>query len=471
MSTGILRLQLEYFNRLGLINKFCYICIKMAKFNTKLGVIAATVGSAVGLGNIWRFPYEAGVHGGGAFLIINIIFVLILGIPVICAEFLIGRHSGADVCNAFGFFKRGRNWRFIGWMGLCASILILGFYSVVAGWTVYYIQQSIAGFEGVHNADDLHNMFVEFSSEGWMPLLWTVVFLAINFFVLIRGVEKGIEKMSNILLPVLFIILIAFTVNSLLLPEAGHGLEFLFKPDFSQITPGVLLGALGQAFFSLSLGLGCLITYASYFRPETPLVKTASISALLDAMVAILAGMIIFPAVFTFGQEPAAGPQLVFEVLPSIFMNMPGGMFWSILFFVLLFVASLTSTISLFETAAAFLIGRGVARFKAVCITMGVVVCLATLCSLSFGPLAGATLFGLNFFDFSDFVSSNILLPLGGMCSSVFVGWIVERRVVNAELLGAAPSGGKRLIVKTIIFSLRYIAPAGIGLVFIFGLL
>ena len=441
------------------------------KFNTKLGVIAATVGSAVGLGNIWRFPYEAGVHGGGAFLIVNIIFVLLLGIPVICAEFLIGRHSGADVCNAFSRFKRGRSWRFIGWMGLCASILILGFYSVVAGWTVYYIIQSIQGFEHVHNADDLHNMFVQFSSNGWMPLLWTVVFLAINFLVLIRGVEKGIEKMSNILLPALFVILIAFTVNSLLLPEAGSGLEFLFKPDFSAITPSVLLGALGQAFFSLSLGLGCLITYASYFKPETPLVKTASISALLDTMVAILAGMIIFPAVFTFGQEPAAGPQLVFEVLPSIFMNMPGGMIWSILFFVLLFVASLTSTISLFETATAFLIGRGIKRFKAVCITMAVVLCLGVVCSLSFGPLADATIFGFNFFDFSDYVSSNILLPLGGMCSSIFVGWIVERKVVNAELLGTSTSTFKLAVVKAIIFSLRYIAPTGIGLVFVFGLL
>lgn len=441
------------------------------KFNTKLGVIAATVGSAVGLGNIWRFPYEAGVHGGGAFLLINIIFVLILGIPVICAEFLIGRHSGMDVCRAFDCFKRGRNWRVIGWMGICASVLILGFYSVVAGWTVHYILESIQGFEGVSNADDLHNMFVAFSANGWRPLLWTLLFLAVNFFVLVQGVEKGIEKMSNIMMPLLFLILIAFTVNSLLLPEAGRGLEFLFKPDFSEITPSVLLGALGQAFFSLSLGLGCLITYASYFRAETPLVKTASISALLDTMVAILAGMIIFPAVFTFGQEPAAGPQLVFEVLPSIFMNMPGGIAWAVLFFVLLFVASLTSTISLFETTAAFLIGRGMPRLKALCIVMAVVICLATLCSLSFGPLSTSNFFGKNFFDFSDYVSSNILLPLGGMCSSIFVGWIVERRVVNAELLGESPSRAKRAIVRAIVFSLRFIAPTGIGLVFIFGLL
>ena len=440
------------------------------KFNTKLGVIAATVGSAVGLGNIWRFPYEAGVHGGGAFLIVNIIFVLIIGIPVICAEFLIGRHSGVDVCRAFNHFKGGRNFRIIGWMGICASVLILGFYSVVAGWTVYYIEQSLAGFEGISNADDLHNMFVAFSSNGWRPLIWTLLFLAVNFFIIIRGVEKGIEKMSNIMMPALFLILIAFTVNSLLLPEAGRGLEFLFKPDFSEITPGVVLGALGQAFFSLSLGLGCLITYASYFQDDTPLVKTASVSALLDTLVAIRSGVIIFPAVFTYGQEPAAGPQLVFEVLPSIFMNMPGGVFWAVLFFVLLFVASLTSTISLFETTTAFLVGKGMGRFKAVCIIMVIVICLATLCSLSFGPLSTCNFFGKNFFDFSDYVSSNILLPLGGLCSSIFVGWVVERRVVNAEFLDGSASKAKKMAVRAIIFSLRYIAPVGIGIVFIFGL-
>ena len=441
------------------------------QFSTKLGVIAATVGSAVGLGNIWRFPYEAGVHGGGAFLLVNIIFVMILGIPVICAEFLIGRHSGADVCNAFKHFKNGRGWQIIGWMGLAAATLILGFYSVVAGWTVEYIYQSLINFGGAKSPETLHNNFVEFSSGGWSPLLWTLLFLFANFAILIRGVEKGIEKMSNILMPVLFLILLVFTINSLTLPAAKEGLEFLFKPDFSAITPSVLLGALGQAFFSLSLGLGCLITYASYFKAETPLVKTATISALLDTLVAIMAGIIIFPAVFSFGQEPAAGPQLVFEVLPSIFLNLPGGIFWSTLFFILLFVASLTSTLSLFETVVAFLTGnKNFSRMKAVGVSMMVVVCLSTLCSLSFGPLADMEIFNLNFFNLSDYVSSNILLPLGGMLSSIFVGWIVERKIVKQEFLGENPSMFKQGVVKVIIFSLKYIAPVGIALVFIFGL-
>lgn len=435
-------------------------------------MIAATVGSAVGLGNIWRFPYEAGVHGGGAFLIVNITFVLLLGIPVICAEFLIGRHSGADVCNAFECFKGGRRWKVIGWLGLSAATLILGFYSVVAGWTVEYIFQSLNRFSGASTADALHNQFLAFSSNGWLPLLWTVIFLVANYLILIRGVEKGIEKMSSILMPVLFLILLAFVINSLCMPRAAEGLKFLFKPDFSQLTPSVVLGALGQAFFSLSLGLGCLITYASYFKPETPLVKTASISALLDTLVAIMAGMIIFPAVFTYGQEPAAGPQLVFEVLPAIFCNMPGGMVWATLFFVLLFVASLTSTLSLFETVTAFLVGsRRMQRIKAVTTTMGVVLFLAVLCSLSFGPLSQMEFFGQNFFNLSDYVSSNILLPLGGMLSSIFVGWFVDRKILREEFLGQNPSLVKLSVVKGIVFSLRFIAPTGIALIFLYGLL
>lgn len=441
------------------------------KFTTRFGVIAATVGSAVGLGNIWRFPYEAGENGGGAFLLMNLLFVLILGIPVICAEFLIGRHSGADACHAFKCFKNGKKWQLIGWMGITAAILILGFYSVVAGWTVEYIFQSLNNFGGAASAEELHDQFLEFSSHKWYPLGWTAIFLAANYLILIRGVEKGIERMSNILLPLLFILLLAFTINSLLLPEAPKGLSFLFKPDFSAITPKMMLSALGQAFFSLSLGLGCLITYASYFKEETPLLKTASISAVLDTFVAILAGMIIFPAVFSFGQQPAAGPQLVFEVLPSIFMDMPGGMIWSVLFFVLLFVASLTSTLSLFETAVAFLTGSmKMKRFPAINLTMAVVLVLAILCSLSFGLLGDVTIFGRNFFNLSDYISSNILLPLGGMLSSIFVGWIVDRQIIKKELMGDNPGKFKLAAVKTVVFSLRYITPLGIAAMFLFGL-
>lgn len=441
------------------------------QFSTRFGVIAATVGSAVGLGNIWRFPYEAGVHGGGAFLIVNLIFVVLLGIPVMCAEFLIGRHSGRDVCSAFNSFRGGKPWQIIGWMGIAASALILGFYSVVAGWTVEYIYQSLVNFQGNFTPEALHNQFVAFSSDGWSPLWWILLFLLANYLILLRGVQKGIERMSNILMPVLFMLLLAFAINSLCMREAGTGLEFLFKPDFSQLTPSVVLGALGQAFFSLSLGLGCLITYSSYFRKDTPLIKTASISASLDTFVAIMAGVIIFPAVFTFNQEPAAGPQLVFEILPSIFCHMAGGMIWSTLFFVLLFVASLTSTLSLFETIVAFLTGCiNMKRNRAVALTMGVIVILAVLCSLAFGPLSNATVCGKNFFDLFDYVSSNILLPLGGMLSSIFVGWFIDRKILRQEYLGSNPTRTARTIVSVLVFCLRFIAPTGIAIVFLFGL-
>lgn len=445
----------------------------MAKtqFNTKFGVIAATVGSAVGLGNIWRFPYEAGVHGGGAFLLINLLCVLILGLPVMCAEFFIGRHTGCDVYGAFRKFGKGKFWYVIGWLGLLAAFLILGFYSVVAGWTMEYIYQSFIGFSGAETSEQLHALFGNFASNSWQPLLWTYLFLAANYLILVRGVEKGIEKVSNVLLPVLFVILLAFTVNSLLLPKAGEGLTFLFKPDFSAITPSVILGALGQAFFSLSLGMGCLITYASYFRTDTPLVRTAAVSSLFDTLVAIMAGVIIFPAVFTFGQEPAAGPQLVFEVLPSIFQDMNGGLVWAVLFFVLLFVASLTSTISVFEILISYLVrSRGMGRVKAVTLTMVCVVVTSALCSLSFGPLAGVKPFGQTFFNLFDYVSSNLLLPLGGMLVSIFVGWVIDRKLLVSELTGKSKSAWMRGIVRLIVFSLRYIAPIGIAIVFIFGL-
>lgn len=446
--------------------------MKTNQFKTRLGVLGATVGSAVGLGNIWRFPYEAGVHGGGAFLLVYIFFVIIIGIPIICAEFMIGRRTGCDVCTAFDRFGRNsRFWRVIGWISILAAVTILGFYCVVAGWTVKYIFQSFSGFGGAATAGELHQRFIEFSSSTFEPLAWTYLFLAINFYVLVRGVEKGIEKMSNLLLPVLFIILIAFTIKSLTLPQAGEGMAFLFKPDFSAITPAVILGALGQAFFSLSIGMGCLITYAGYFKPDTPIIKTASTTALLDTLVAIMAGMIIFPAVFSFGQEPSAGPRLVFEVLPSIFHNMSGGMIWSALFFVLLFVASLTSTISIFEVVVKFLVrSTRLSRTAAVSVILGITVILSTLCSLSFGVLSDVTVFRFTIFNLLDYVSSNICLPLGGMLISIFAGWVIKRALLRDELLCGSHNSGKRLLVKAIIFSLQIISPLGIGLVFIFGL-
>lgn len=439
------------------------------QFATRLGVIATTVGSAVGLGNIWRFPFEAGAHGGGAFLIIDLFFIFIVGIPVVCAEFIIGRHTGSNVRGAFRQLAPGKAWGAVGYIGLLASVMILSFYSVVAGWTLEYIYRSVVGFGGVSSVEGLHGQFDAFATSDWRPLMWTLVFLLMNYVILSRGVQKGIERMSNIMMPLLFVILVIFCVNSLMMPAAFEGLEFLFKPDFSKVTPTVMLSAMGQAFFSLSLGLGCLITYSSYFKKDTRLVRTAGVMASLDTLVAILAGIIIFPAVFTFGMEPAAGPKLVFEILPSVFSRMPGAVIWSTLFFVLLMLASLSSTISMSEISIAYLTDEfGMGRRKATALNIGVAMVLGSLCALSFGSLSGWTICGMTVFNLFDYVSSNILLPIGGMVISIFVGWVLKRSIVNEEL--GASEGVSPVIVNTIVFCLRYVAPLCIALVFIFGL-
>ena len=441
---------------------------KRAQFATRLGVIATTVGSAVGLGNIWRFPYEAGMHGGGAFLIFYIGFIAILGIPVICAEFVMGRASRRNIFDAFRMLGGGRYWPLTGYIGIVASIFILSFYSVVAGWTVEYFVQSARGALAAMTEAERHASFDTFAS-GWRSVIWTIVFLAINAAIAIRGVRSGIERASNVLMPLLFVILVVFCINSLLLPQAAEGLRFLFSPDFSKISPQMLIGAMGQAFFSLSIGLGTMMIYASYFSDSTPLVKSATTTALLDTLVAVLAGVIIFPAVFTFGSQPTAGPKLVFEVLPAIFHQMPGGVLWSTGFFLLLMLASLTSTISMSETCVAFCCEKfGLSRRKSVIACTAVAMTLGAVCALSFGPLSDVRIFGLTAFGLFDYTSSNILLPLGGMLISIFVGWRLDRGILLQQL-----STGSRLhplLLRALVVCLRYVAPTCIGIVFLAGI-
>lgn len=439
-------------------------------FATRLGVVATTVGSAVGLGNIWRFPFEAGQHGGGAFLLVDLFFIFLVGVPVICAEFIIGHHTGSNIRGAFRKLAPGKPWSIVSYSGLAAALIILSFYSVVAGWTLEYARMSLMDFGADVTASDLHSRFDSYASSGFGPVAWTIAFLIVNYWIISRGVQKGIERMSNIMMPLLFVILLIFTVNSLMMPKALEGLEFLFKPDFSKVDSSVLLNGMGQAFFSLSLGLGCLITYSSYFKRETPLIPTAFTTAALDTLVAILAGVIIFPAVFTFGQEPAAGPKLVFEVLPSIFAHLPWGAVWSFMFFVLLFLASLSSTISMAEIAVAYFVEEHkMSRPLATGITIAIAIVFGTLCALSFGPLSSLTVCGLTFFNLFDYVSSNILLPLGGMLISIFVGWVLDRSVVMGELTDG--QGSKTLwTARAVVFCLKWFAPICIGLVFIFGL-
>lgn len=433
------------------------------RFATRFGVIATTVGSAVGLGNIWRFPYEAGSNGGSAFLIVYLVCVLALGIPVLCAEFLMGRASRLNIFGAFRSLapRSGSRWATVGFIGILASVLILSFYSVVAGWTAAYFVRSLA-----EPLSGDHASFASLTS-GWECVGWTLVVLAVNAAILLGGVRKGIERVSNWLMPLLFLLLVTLAVNSLLLSGASQGLRFLFSTDFRSITPSVALSAMGQAFFSLSLGLGTMMIYGSYFSRSTPIVRSAFATAGLDTLVALLAGVIIFPAVFTFGAEPAAGPTLVFEVLPGIFGHMAGGRVWASVFFLLLLLASLTSTISMSEICVAFFSEQfGMRRRAAVLLNAVIATCLGTLCALSFGPLAGAKIFGMTVFNLFDFVTSNVFLPLGGMAIAFFTGWIVRRSVV-AEQLAPAP----RMVVNTITFCLRFVAPPAIAIIFLNGLL
>lgn len=436
-----------------------------AVFSTRFGAVATTVGSAVGLGNIWRFPYEAGVHGGGAFMICYLAFVLLIGVPLLTAEFCMGRGTRSNIFGAYRKLGGGRIAHFTGPLGILASLLILSFYSVVAGWTIEYCLSSISGQLDFSNSEVGHGQFLELTT-GWRPLIWTVIFLCCNFFILIGGVTKGIERASNILMPLLFILLVAFCINSFTLPGFKDGISFLFTPDFSKITPSVLLGAMGQAFFSLSLGLGCMMTYASYFNSRNRLGKTAVTTAVLDSSVAILAGVIIFPAVFSFGLSPEAGPTLVFEVLPYIFNQLPGGMIWSTLFFLLLFLASLTSTVSMSEISISYFCDeKGMNRRKATIFSSLIALCGGILCALSFGALDDFTVFGLTIFNLFDYLSSNVCLPIGGFICSLFVGWHVNQKFTESELTDNGKN--KFPLMKAFLFFLRWLCPVAIFLIFL----
>ena len=442
-----------------------------AQFATRIGVIAASVGSAIGLGNIWRFPYEAGQHGGGAFLLIYILFVFAIGVPIICSEFLIGRSSHSNVLGAFQKLERkGSKWHLISYVGILSSLMILSFYSVVAGWTLEYTIQSVAGGLKDSSPDYLANYFQEFTTQSNRSLMWTIVFLLLNYLIIRKGLKNGIERMSNIMTPLLFVILLVFCVNSLMMPGAADGLKFLFVPDFSKITPKVMLGALGQAFFSLSLGVSTLITYASYFKKDVPLVRSASIVAGLDTLFAIVAGLIIFPALFTYGIEPTQGPKLVFEVLPYIFSQTPGGQIWATAFFFLLFLASITSTISMSEISISFFCEEWkMTREKASMLNTVIAIVFGSLCALSFGAAADWKIFGMTVFDLFNFTTANLLMPVCGIVFAIFAGWFMDKKLVRSQLTNDETL--KVRTYKSIVFSLRYIAPLAILSIFLYQLL
>jgi NSS family neurotransmitter:Na+ symporter len=435
-------------------------------FGSKIGVILATVGCAVGLGNIWRFPYMLGSNGGAAFLLVYLLCILLLGLPVMITEFFIGRHTNRNAAGAFKELAPGTKWSLIGYNGVLAAFLILGFYSVVAGWTLEYVLQAFSGSLSDKTATDFATDFSNFSTGLIRPIIWTVTFIVLTHVIIISGVKSGIERASKIIMPLLFLFLLILAIRSVTLPNASEGLTFLFQPDFSKINSSVILSAMGQAFFSLSIGMGCLITYASYFKKETNLQTTALQVTILDTLVALLAGIMIFPAVFSFGITPTAGPELVFITLPNVFAQLPMGSVWSAIFFILLALAALTSTISMHEVATAYVHEEHkMSRNKAAWVVSTGAIILGVLSSLSFGVLKDFTIGGMIFFDFLDYLTAKIMLPLGGMLICIFAGTRVERKVIKAELTneGTIPF----YFFNTYAFFMKYVAPIAIGIIFL----
>lgn len=438
--------------------------LERANFGSKLGVILAAAGSAVGLGNIWRFPFETGQHGGAAFILIYLFCVFILGVPVMIAEFIIGRHTQSNTARAYRTMANGSPWGVLGYVGVFTGFIILGYYSVVAGWTLQYLLASLAGHLHGLTPNQFSGYFNAFVSNPLKPILWLAVFMFLTHFVVVHGIQNGIEKASKLMMPALFVIILILVVCSLTLPNSIKGVEFLFKPDFSKVNSEVFLGALGQAFFSLSLGMGCLCTYASYFSKQTNLTRTAVQVSVIDTMVSILAGLIIFPAAFSVGVRPDSGPSLIFITLPNVFQQAFSavpviGYVFSVLFYVLLALAALTSTISIHEVVTAFIHEEMHTTRKRAAIVVSVG-CLVTgiLSSLSLGYWDGLKICGLSFFDSCDFLSAQILLPLGGLGTSIFVGWFIQHRVVHDEV---SNWGTLRIhSFHLFVFALKYVCPA-----------
>ena len=441
-----------------------------ASFGSKIGAILAAAGSAVGLGNIWRFPYEAGNHGGAAFILIYLACVFIMGMPIMIAEFTVGRRAKASTGRAFGLLANNSKWNFIGMLGVLAGLLILGYYSVVAGWTLEYILTSVTNGFADKKPEDFVAAFQTFSQDPIRPVIWLLAFLFFTHFIVVKGVKDGIEKSAKIMMPVLFLLIVVLAICSMTLPNASKGLEFLLKPDFSKVNADVFLGAMGQAFFSLSLGMGCLSTYASYFGSDTRLGKTALSVGVIDTFVAILAGLIIFPAAFSVGIQPDAGPSLIFITLPNVFQQAFGSipflaMIFSLLFYVLLALAALTSTISLHEVVTAYLNERfKIGRNRAAMLVTGFCIVTGILSSLSLGAW-DAKFFSLSFFDLLDFVTAKLMLPLGGLLVCLFVGWYLKRSVSYEELTNYGLQ--KATYFPVYMFILRYFAPIAITLIFV----
>ena len=438
-------------------------------FTSNIGAIAAAAGSAIGLGNIWRFPYILGENGGAAFLFIYLAVIFAIGIPVMLSEFTIGRSAQLNPVGSFKKLAPKRPWYLVGIMGVGAAFMILSFYAAVAGWTLEYIYQSLTNSFSGKTPAELGEMFEDFRTGSWRPVIWFLVFMLFTAGIVISGVRKGIEKYTKILMPVLLLILIILSIRAVTLPGATAGLAFLFRPDFSKINAHTVLEALGQAFFSLSIGMGTLITYGSYIRKRDNLTTTAISVSLADTFIAVLAGIAIFPAVFAFGIDPAAEEGLVFITLPNIFQQMAGGYIFSLLFFILLAVAALTSTISVLEVVVAYFSEElNMSRKKATLIATISISVLGIFAAASWGWFDHLTIAGNNIFGILNFTSANILLPVGGFFIILFIGWFMGKKKVRDELSNQGLT--RTRLLGVFLFLVRFIAPLAIALVFLNGM-
>ena len=428
-------------------------------FGGKLAAILAAAGSAIGLGNIWRFPYITSENGGGAFILIYLGCILFLGLPLLIAEFSVGHNTKKNPIDAFATIKRG--WGWLGAMGLISVTLIMGYYFVIAGWTLNYTIASATNAIG----GDFGGFFQAFTTGTWMPLLFAYLFIFANHFIITGGVQGGIEKASKVMMPLLFAILIALAIYSLWMPAGREALANVFTPDFSMVTGKTFLAAMGQAFFTLSIGMGAMLIYGSYFKDGTKIAGTAISVVSLDTIVALMAAVIIFSA----GVENESGPQLAFVAMPKVFSQMPMGGVWSTLFFLLLGLAALSSTISMHEAVTSYFVEkRGMSRRQGAWVVTIIALVLATAASLSLGDWSSFTIGGMNIFSLLDNFTSIVMLPLLGILTAVFVGWIWKKEDMRKEL--TAEGGVDKATYPVIRFLLRYVCPVLVSVVFIFGI-
>ena len=446
-------------------------------FGSRMAVIMAFAGSAIGLGNIWRFPYLVGQDGGAAFVIIYVIATLVISLPIFFAESVVGRRTGANCRGAFIELGKGTAWPYLGFLMVFTPLWIVSYYSVVGGWSLEYLIQALR-LDFIHTSPDaMSGSFERFISRTWAPLGFHLAFLAVTVAIVALGVKSGIEKFSKICLPILFALVVLIAVYSLTLPGAQKGLAYLFKPDFSKVTIGTCLDALGQSFYSLSLGMGIIITYSSYVSKKENLMASGVGTAVSDMLFAILAGVAIMPAVFAAGIEPGSGPGLIFDTLPYIFARMGLEMPWlssiaAILFFLTILFAALTSSISLIEVGVAYLTEeRGFKRGWACVFLFVITGALGGLCSLSFGQLADVKVLGRGFFDLFDTIASNVLLTVGGLLVVLFVGWKMPKADVFDELTNGGTKRRNVRLFNFFYFLIRYIAPVGLLVLILSNLL